>query len=82
MTLYEHRILLQAVRISLREKQYTVAYIKTKKAFQHIMDLCISSHTKTWLLLITENNKINRYIFLLYVSLKKKLLSVKDKNKT
>ena len=53
-----------------------------QRAFQQIMDVCVSFHTKTWLLLVIDNTKNNRYIFLLYVSLKKKLLSVKDKNKT
>ena len=48
MTFYEHRILLlQAMSISLTEKQYTVAYIKKffKKAFNAVINAaCISTH--------------------------------------
>ena len=45
MAFYEHRILLlQAMCISLREKQYTVAYIKIKKAFNAIINAaCVST---------------------------------------
>ena len=40
MTFYEHRILLlQAMSISLREKPYTVAYIKITKAFNAIISV-------------------------------------------
>ena len=46
MTFYEYRILLlEVMSISLREKQYTVAYMKIKKVFNAIINAaCISTH--------------------------------------
>ena len=44
-------------------------------AFQRILDLCINSHTKTLLFLVIDNEKINRYIFLLCVIKEKAALS-------